>query len=157
MKAQSVHILTLLVDNEFGVLTRITGQIRREGWNIKSLAVAETTDEAISRLTLALECFDAKLNDVIQRLSRLDCVRSVTAYKPEEHLCRELLLARVSVLQESVEKLINKYEARVISSEGDSFVIELTAERSKVDSFLHELQKFGSVQAARTGAITLER
>ncbi|HOR12344.1 MAG TPA: acetolactate synthase small subunit [Clostridia bacterium] len=157
MKAQSVHILTLLVDNEFGVLTRITGQIRREGWNIKSLAVAETTDETISRLTLALECFDAKLKDVIQRLSRLDCVRSVTAYKPEEHLCRELLLARVSVLRESVEELINKYEARVISSEGDSFVIELTAERSKVDNFLLELQKFGSVQAARTGAITLER
>lgn len=157
MKAQSVHILTLLVDNEFGVLTKITGQIRREGWNIKSLAVAETTEEAISRITLALECFDAKLQDVIQRLSRLECVRSVIAYRPEEHICRELLMARVSVPQEDIAEIIKQFGARVISSEGNSLVVELTAEQASVDSFLHELQKFGKVQAARTGAITLER
>lgn len=154
---REAHILTLLVDNEFGVLTRITAQIRREGWNIKSLAVAESMDPAISRITLALECYDTTLPEVMHRLSRLACVRSVTAYNPEQYVCRELAIVRVSAEGSGVEETARRFGAHTLSRQGGVTLLELTAEPSELNEFLLELRKLAQVSVARTGAITLER
>ena len=157
MKSRVAHILTLMVDNEFGVLTRITAQIRREGWNIKSLAVAETIDPAISRITLALECYDTTLPEVMHRLSRLACVRSVTAYSPDQYVCRELCIARVSAQGEAVQQVSERFRARLLSQDGGVSLLEMAAEPPELDAFLQALRELGEVSVARTGAITLER
>lgn len=155
MKERTAHILTLMVDNEFGVLTRITSQIRREGWNIKSLAVAESADPAISRITVALECFDATLPTVLHRLSRLACVRSVTAYEPERYVCRELLVAKLDA-PEKLEALQETYVFRVIGDTNGA-VLELAGTPQELDAFVLALEKLGEKNIARTGPITLER
>ena len=116
MQARDAHILTLTVDNEFGVLTRITAQIRREGWNIKSLAAEETADRSISRITLALQCFDSTLPSVVSRLSRLACVRHVSAYDAARCICRELTIARMADTPE-MRAVAEQFGAQVIGAE----------------------------------------
>lgn len=157
MNKRTAHILTCMVDNEFGVLTRITAQIRREGWNIKSLAVAESMDPAISRITLTLECFDATLPTVLHRLTKLACVRMVTAYDQESHICRELAVARVAVMDEAIRQLCTQYGASILQELGQSALIELSDMPSVLDSFVQALEAKGEVSVARTGPITLER
>lgn len=154
---REAHILTLLVDNEFGVLTRITAQIRREGWNIKSLAVAESMDPAVSRITLALECYDTTLPEVMHRLSRLACVRSVTAYHPEQYVCRELAIVRVLAEGPAVEETAQRFGARTLTRQAGVTLLELTAEPAELNEFLLALRNLADVSVARTGAITLER
>lgn len=155
MNQRTAHILTLMVDNEFGVLTRITSQIRREGWNIKSLAVAESTDTAISRITVALECFDATLPTVLHRLSKLACVRTVTAYEPEQYVCRELLVAKLGA-PEKLEQLREAYAFSVLEGTNGA-VLEFAGTPQELDAFILALEKLGEKNIARTGPITLER
>ncbi len=159
MKQRMAHILTILVDNEFGVITRITAQIRREGWNIKSLAVSESTDDsAISRITLALECFDATLPTVVHRLSRLACVRTVTAYDPEHYVCRELTLVHINCQdQANLNKLLEAYGATVLNRKEDDVVCQLIGEPQRLDDFISRLRELGTMTIARTGAVTMEK
>lgn len=86
------HLLMLEVDNEFGVLTRITAQIRREGWNIPGLSVAKLPDGLTARLTLSLLCPQSSAAAVTDRLSRLNCVRSITSCTKSTHAIAELAL-----------------------------------------------------------------
>ncbi len=156
MQARDAHILTLTVDNEFGVLTRITAQIRREGWNIKSLAAEETADRSISRITLALQCFDSTLPSVVSRLSRLACVRHVSAYDAARCVCRELTIARTADTPE-MRAVVERFGAQVVGAEAGRLLVQLGAEPRTLDEFLMALAACGEVASARTGAITLEK
>lgn len=156
MQARDAHILTLTVDNEFGVLTRITAQIRREGWNIKSLAAEETADRSISRITLALQCFDSTLPSVVSRLSRLACVRHVSAYDAERCICRELTIARTADTPK-MRAVAERFGAQVIGTEAGTLLVQLAAEPRTLDELLAALRACGEVASARTGAITLEK
>jgi len=156
MQPREAHILTMLVDNEFGVLTRITAQIRREGWNIKSIAAQETEDTAVTRITLTLECFDSTLPSVVHRLSRLACVRGVTAFDAEGFLCRELALARVAA-SEAARKTARRFGAAVAGETEETLLLQLAAEPAVLDAFLDELRAEGDTAYARTGAVTLEK
>ena len=159
MSKGNSHILNLLVDNEFGVLTRVSSQIRREGWNIKSLAVAETTDPAISRITLSVECFDVTLPSVLLKLKRLQCVRSVTAYDPANFICRELAVLRFQARENSaaVDLTDSGCAIRELSREGNTQMLEVTGSPDALSAYIEALKEFGAVEAARTGAITLEK
>ncbi|MEL7610083.1 MAG: acetolactate synthase small subunit [Bacillota bacterium] len=151
-------ILTLLVDNEFGVLTRVSSQIRREGWNIRSLAVAETTDPSISRITLSIECFDMTLPGVLFKLKRMQCVKSVTAYDPELCVCRELAVLRVTDADwAQCEALNARYGVRPLESFDNTRLFEVSASPEELSEYIDELGTLGRVEAARTGAITLEK
>lgn len=155
-KPQTAHILTLMVDNEFGVLTRITSQIRREGWNIKSLAVAEGLDPAISRITLMLECFDTTLQSAIQRLARLACVREVTPCKEDTSFIRELLVARIpKAALPNCQPLLTSYGASILD-ENDVVTLQLTGKPEVLDAFAGGLKDIPDVRMARTGPIVLD-
>ena len=156
MPAREAHILTLTVDNEFGVLTRVTAQIRREGWNIKSLAAEETADPALSRITLALQCFDATLPSVLHRLSRLACVRHVSAFDEDRCICRELAVAR-TVDTPAVRAVAERFMAQVIKDVNGVLLLQLADTPKTLDAFLEALRSEGEVASARTGAITLEK
>jgi len=159
MKQRTVHILTVMVDNEFGVITRITAQIRREGWSIKSLAVSESTDDsAVSRITLALECYAATLPMVLYRISRLACVRSVTAYEPEKYVSREMTLVHINTKnKDALEAMLKEFGATIINWQGDDIVCQLVDVPEQQDVFLERIQKLGATSIARTGAITMEK
>ena len=159
MSQGSSHILNLLVDNEFGVLTRVSSQIRREGWNIKSLAVAETMDPAISRITLSVECFAVTLPSVLMKLKRLHCVRSVIAYEPEKFVCRELAVIRFTPHDTNAMSvgIIGDCTMREISRSVDTIMLEVTGSPDSLTECIEAFKKLGTVEAARTGAITLEK
>lgn len=157
MAQKKVHILTMLVDNEFGVLTRITALIRREGWNIKSLAVSETINHDTSRLTISLECLDSSLPQVLARLDRFDCVHSVTAYSDETHICRELVVLQTCADRPSVLVVAGKYGARIILEEGGCMTLELSDTPENIDAFFKEMEPLGLQGYARTGATTFEK
>ena len=139
------HLLTLIVDNEFGVLTRTTSLIRREGWNIKSLSVAETADNTLSRLTLSLECFDATLASVLNRLGRLDCVHRISACTEQTHILRELALLHVR------EEGPAEEEGGLRVAPG---VYQFAAEPSRLDEVIRRLSP---LEVTRTGVIAMDR
>lgn len=159
MSLRSVQTLILILDNEFGVLTRVTALVRREGWNIKSLAVAETINPALSRLTLSVECIDSTLPRVTQRLAKLACVRSIAVYSPDTYISRELVI--VTMGREYREPAMNVAEAagaRVIpGQERGGLAVEYIGEPEKADSLIAALKPFGIAGVARSGIVALER
>lgn len=144
--------LTLMVDNEFGVLTRVTAMVRREGWNIKSLSVAETANPAVSRLTLCVECVPGTLEHVTARLGRLASVRSLSLYTPATHTGRELLLARINADGDALAALAASHGARLLGGG----VLQACGTPEELDALLAGLRALGPVEAARSGIVTLE-
>jgi acetolactate synthase-1/3 small subunit len=158
MSRRAVQTLILLVDNEFGVLTRVTALVRREGWNIKSLAVAETMDPAVSRLTISVECIDSTLPHVLERLGRLACVKGITAYAEATHFSRELIL--VTLEGGEGERAIKEAEglgARILDSSGGMLTVEFSGEPGHAEALIATLKSFGTVNIARSGIVALER
>jgi acetolactate synthase-1/3 small subunit len=142
------------VDNEFGVLTRITALIRREGWNIKSLAVAETVDSSISCLTVCIECLDSALEHVRVRLGKLDCVHSLIVFDPQKHERIELAVVRVLTPDKSAaEACAQSFGARLSCPDGDRQVFEITKDPVRIDAFISELASLGTINVTRSGAI----
>lgn len=151
-------ILTLLVNNEFGVLTRVCSTIRREGWNIKSLNVAETTDPTLSRVTLSIECYHMTMQSVVIKLKRMDCVRSALPYDPESFLCREYVLIRLCGCDRQAFDELNKtYCAKVLEDNDGTIRLEYVSDPDGISEFISRLCEIGRVEAVRTGAITLEK
>ncbi len=158
MKSKHSFVFTLLVDNEFGVLTRITALIRRAGWNIRSLAVAETDKPEVSRLTICLECRHHTLESVLDRLGRLDCVREISLYSPESQVARELALIRIgSKDTQAVLAACGECDVRVLESQEEYTVLSLVALQSELDALLRTLEQRWTLELARTGTIALPR
>jgi acetolactate synthase I/III small subunit len=159
MSKRTAQTLILLVDNEFGVLTRVTASIRREGWNIRSLVVAETMDAAVSRLTISVECIDSTLPNVLERLGRLACVRSISAYSDATHFRRELILVTMSA--EHRKFALHAGEAigaHVIEGgKAGALTLEFSGVPEQAESLLAALKPLGIVNVARSGIVTLER
>jgi acetolactate synthase-1/3 small subunit len=158
MSKRGVQTLILLVDNEFGVLTRVTALVRREGWNIKSLVVAETMNPAVSRLTISVECIDSTLPQVLDRLGRLACVRSIAAFAAETHFSRELVMLTVSGCgaAEAARKAAAA-GARLLDEGPGSATLEFAGAPEQAEDLVAALKPLGIVNVARSGIVTLER
>ncbi|GEM_PF-1110738 len=158
MKRNTSSVFTLLVDNEFGVLTRITALIRRAGWNIRSLAVAETKATETSRLTICLERRHNTVEQVLERLNRLDCVREILPYSKETQVARELALLHLSVKDEdTLQQLCRQLNATILERNGSHVLLSAVCEEGVLDNILPTLREQGLLDIARTGAITLRR
>lgn len=157
MKSNHQAVFTLMVDNEFGVLTRITALIRRAGWNIRSLAVAETAVAEISRLTICLECKHNTLEYVLERLSKLNCVRDVSIFSRESQVARELALARVKTADTArLAEFCAAYGAVTVSESALEKTLCLTLEPAAMDEALRELRPLGLLDVARSGTVALK-
>jgi len=156
IKATTNSVFTLLVDNEFGVLTRITAMIRRAGWNIRSLAVAETKIPEISRLTICLECRHHTLSYVLGRLGTLKCVREITVFSDETQVAREFAILQLKSPKSAIEVLCKRFSISVLENDGDKYFISVTAEPGELDELIAELGG-NLVDIARTGAVALRR
>lgn len=159
MEGNEASVFTLMVDNEFGVLTRITALIRRAGWNIRSLSVGETAVPEISRLTVCLECRHHSLETVLERLRKQSCVREVRLYSPETQVARELAILRFSLEDEmALERIVEQYGAQLIGDPDENgFLCSVCCGAGELDRWMPEFLRLGLVEIARTGTIALQK
>lgn len=146
-------IFTLMVDNEFGVLTRITALIRRAGWNIRSLSVAETETSEISRLTICIECKNNTLEYVREKLVRQSCVREISVFSEAHDVARELAIVRVTGGAAAKLKSDGDIAVKCLDEAGNVFSIMCGPE--EMENLLDGLRGNGLLEAARTGTVAL--
>ena len=156
------HTLSVLVDNEAGILARIAGLFSARGYNIESLTVADITeDEAISRITIVTSGPREVIDQIIAQLDRLVPVHKVTDLTElGPHVERELALVKVrGTGDHRIEalRLAEVYRARVLDATTSSFVFEVTGGSDKIDKFLELMREVGLIEVARTGVAAIAR
>lgn len=153
------HTLSLLVENKFGVLSRIAGLFSARGYNIASLAVSETLDPAVSYMTIVVEARDeAVLEQIKKQLNKLIDVITVTDFTRREHVERELILVKVGCNPKNkskLEALVGKYIGNVIQCKDETAIIEAVGEQARIKELLENLKPFGVEELVRTGKIAV--
>jgi acetolactate synthase-1/3 small subunit len=153
-------VLSLLVDNNAGVLARISALFGRRGFNIDSLSVSATDDPDISRITIVTSGDDTELAQVINQSAKLLETRAVFALEPGVSVQRELLLAKVAAdehLRAPLREIATIYKAKIIDLSPGSMIFELTGEPEKIGAFLEMLQGYHILEMCRTGITALQR
>ena len=154
------HIISALVENHFGVLARISGLFSARGFNIDSLAVGETHDPSISRMTIVTTGEDRIIEQVGKQLNKLIDVIKVTDMTEEDHVERELLLLKVShstKTRSEIIQLVEIFKSRIIDYSPKTLTIEVVGTSDKILSFIDIMRPFGIKELARTGRIALPR
>lgn len=153
------HIISVLVENKFGVLARIAGLFSARGYNISSLAVSETIDPSISYMTIVVDAKDENILEQIKKqLNKLIDVITVTDFTKKEHIERELILAKVNFpLKEKAkfEAEMQKYGAKLVYHKANAAIIEFTAEEEKIKEILKGLSKYEIKELIRAGKIAM--
>jgi acetolactate synthase-1/3 small subunit len=160
MRTGRKHILSILVENKPGVLTRIAGLFARRGFNIDTLAVGPTDDESVSRITLTLDGAVHPIDQVTKQLHKLVNVLKIRDLEPEETLARELALFKISADgagRAEVMQVCEIFRAKIVDVTKRSVTIEVTGTCEKVDAFERLVRPFGLIEMARTGEIAISR
>lgn len=153
-------VLSLLVDNTSGVLSRVAGLFSRRGYNIDSLTVGETRDPRYSRMTVALHGDDQIIDQIKKQLMKLEDVRSIDELKDDESVCRELVLVKVDVDKQQmkeVSSIADIFRAKIVDVGHASIMVELTGNTGKINAFLELLSDYQIKQIVRTGLAGLIR
>jgi len=154
------HVLSILVENKPGVLTRIAGLFARRAFNIDTLAVGPTDDPEVSRITLTLDGAVHPIDQVTKQLHKLVNVLKIRDLEPDETLARELALFKLAVDGNSRAELLQICEifrAKVVDLAKRSVIVELTGTTEKVEAFEQLVRPFGLIEMARTGEIAISR
>nr|YP_010338656.1 acetohydroxyacid synthase small subunit [Glaucosphaera vacuolata]UNJ18606.1 acetohydroxyacid synthase small subunit [Glaucosphaera vacuolata] len=154
------HTLSVLVEDESGVLSRITGLFARRGFNIESLAVGPAEKAGISRITMVVPGDHRTIEQIIKQLYKLINVLTVQDVTNIPSVERELMLIKVHANCESrseILEIVNVFRARVVDFASDYLIIEITGDPGKIVAIEQLLQKFGIYEIARTGKISLKR
>lgn len=154
------HTISVLVENKFGVLARISGLFSARGYNIASLAVSETLDPGVSCMTMVVEAEDERvLEQIKKQLNKLIDVIKVTDFTKKEHLGRELVLLKIDYAakdKNKLEALLKKYVAKLIQHKDGLAIIEAVGEQDEVRQLLTDLNtQFGIKELVRTGKIAI--
>ncbi len=153
------HIISVLVENKFGVLARVSGLFSARGFNISSLAVGETEDPAISMMTIVVKGDDKILEQVKKQLNKLIDVIIVKDYIKKEHIDRELMLFKVNINKQNRDKIIKIVEespAHALRIGVDSITVEIVEGQEEIDKLLCLLKGFEIKEMVRTGRIAME-
>lgn len=156
MKQFRTDVFTLMVDSEFGVLTRITALIRRAGGNIRSLSVAQTAVPEISRLTVSLDCRHFTLDSVLDRLRRLNCVREISVFSPDTQVAQELCLLRVAADSPDLDALCARWDAQKLDQQNGEVILSVRCAPDDTPAMQEQFQALGLLDMARTGTIALD-
>jgi acetolactate synthase I/III small subunit len=154
------HTLSVLVENKPGVLTRVAGLFARRGFNIDSLAVAETESHSVSRMTITVDEQDTTVEQVTKQLHKLINVLKITDLDPSGSVERELLLIKVKADASSrsgIMQIVEIFRAKIIDVGPEVLIIEMTGTREKVSALMELLAPFGVVELMRTGRIAMSR
>lgn len=154
------HVLSVLVKNSSGVLTRVAGLFARRGFNIDSLTVGRTENIEISRMTIALMGDKYILEQVIKQLNKLEDVQRVVELHPEQSVYRELVLIKVKATAENraaINEVVKIFRSKIIDVAVNTVTIELTGDESKINALIKLMQEYGIQELVRTGISGLER
>lgn len=153
-------VLSILVDNTSGVLSRISGLFSRRGYNIDSLTVGETEDSGFSRMTVVAKGDDQILEQIVKQVAKLEDVRQVITLENGASVCRELVLIKVgadSKVRPDIHAIVNIFRANIVDVSTDSMMIELTGNKNKIEAFLNLLADYEIIEMVRTGIAGLAR
>ena len=154
------HLLSVLVENKPGVLTRVAGLFTRRGFNIDTLAVGPTDDDAISRITLTVDGALHPIDQVTKQLHKLVNVIKIRDLEPGDGLARELALFKVTVdgpQRAEVMQICDIFRGKVVDVSKDAVIFEVTGTTEKITAFDEMLKPFGLVEMMRTGEIAIAR
>ena len=154
------HTISVLVQNRFGVLTRIAGLFSGRGFNIDTLNVGPTQNDKVSRMTFVVVGNDQVLEQVVKQLNKLVDVLEVHDFKDGDVIDRELILLRVKATSShrpEVMQICDIFRAKIVDVQSNSLSIEVTGDESKIDKFLQLMKPFGVLELSRTGRIALPR
>ncbi|MDR1901733.1 MAG: acetolactate synthase small subunit [Treponema sp.] len=154
------QVVSALVENRAGTLSRVSGLFSRRGFNIDSLTVGETEDRSISRMTIAVTGEDSVLEQIIKQLGKLVDVIAVRELDPTSCIRREIMLIKVSADEKNraaVLEIAGIFRSRVIDVSPSTITIEATGDIEKLDGLLLLLRPYGILELARTGLVALER
>jgi acetolactate synthase-1/3 small subunit len=154
------HTISVVVQNRFGVLTRIAGLFSGRGFNIDTLNVGPTQNDKISRMTIVVVGNDQVLEQVVKQLKKLVDVLEVYDFKDGDVIDRELILLKVkasSSTRPEVMQICDIFRAKIVDVQSASLAIEVTGDESKIDKFLALMKPFGVLELSRTGRIALPR
>jgi len=154
------HVVSALVENRAGTLSRVSGLFSRRGFNIDSLTVGETDDNSISRMTIAVSGDDAVLEQIIKQLGKLVDVIAVRELEPDSCLRREIMLVKVGADEKTrpaVIEIAGIFRSRIVDVSPVTITIEATGDIEKLNGLLLLLRPYGILELARTGLVALER
>lgn len=154
------HVLSLLVEDKPGLLTRVAGLFARRGFNIESLAVGKSEIEGLSRITVVVDVEELPLEQVTKQLNKLINVIKIVELDPATSVTREHLLIKVRVdnqTRSQILEAVNLFRARVVDVATDALVIETTGDSGKIQAFLRVLEPYGIKEIAQSGLLAIGR
>jgi acetolactate synthase-1/3 small subunit len=154
------HTISVLVENKFGVLTRVAGLFSGRGYNIDTLNVAPTADQTASRMTIVTRGDDATLEQIVKQLNKLPDVINVQDFREGEYVDRELALVKVGVdskTRAEVMQITDIFRAKIVDVQPKCVTIEVTGDESKIEKFLGLMKTFGVLELTRTGRVAIAR
>jgi acetolactate synthase-1/3 small subunit len=154
------HTISLLVENKFGVLSRIAGLFSGRGYNIESLSVGETIDPQISTMTIVTSGDDQIIEQITKQLNKLIDIIKVIDMTEFDHVEREMVLIKVAPKQEDkgeVLRLTEIFRGRVVDSSKATYTVEVTGDEKKIEAFIDLLKPIGIKEFVRTGKIAITR
>jgi acetolactate synthase-1/3 small subunit len=153
------HTISVLVENKFGVLARISGLFSARGFNIDSLAVGETEDKSVSRMTIVVDAKDERILEQIKKqLNKLIDVITVIDLTKKDFVERELVLVKVpltEITKTKLEQLLKKFPARIVQSNSKTAIVEVCSDQDHIERLLSELKGLGYKELTRTGKIAI--
>ena len=154
------RILSILLENESGALSRVAGLFSARGYNIESLTVAPTEDSTLSRMTLVTAGSDEVIEQITKQLNKLVDVVKLMDLSDGSHIERELLLVKAAAkgeLREEVKRLVDIFRGRIIDVTEDTYTIELTGSGAKIDAFIEALSATEIIEVVRSGVSGIAR
>jgi len=154
------HTISVLVENKFGVLSRVSGLFSGRGYNIESLSVGETIDPQISLMTIVTTGDDQIIEQITKQLNKLIDVIKVTDMKELEHVEREMVLVKVAPRQQDKSEVLNLTEifrGRIVDSSQKTYTVEITGDEKKIEAFIELMKPMGIKEFVRTGKVAIAR
>ncbi len=154
------HIISVLVENEFGVLSRISGLFSGRGFNIESLCVAETLDPTISTMTIVTTGDDAIIEQILKQLNKLINVIKVIDFRDTDYISREMVLVKVNAeekTREEILRMVEIFRGRIIDVSQKTYTIMITGDEEKLRAFLALVRPLGIKDLVRTGPVAMAR
>lgn len=159
--AQKYQVLSVLVENSAGVLSQVSRMFSRKGFNIVSLAVGETDDETVSRMTIIVHTDDEMIQQIASQLAKLLPVISVRVLNNAESVRRELILVKLRAdsreTRDEIIQIVSIFRAKIVDVGTQTMTVEITGDHGKAVALLDLLRGFGILELVRTGTVALER
>jgi len=154
------HIISILIENEAGALSRVAGLFSARGYNIESLTVAPTEDASLSRMTLVTRGSEDVIEQIIKQLNKLIDVVKLIDLEEVEHIERELMLVKVKTtdkMRDELRSVVDIFRGKIIDVTATSYVIEMTGKSDKLDAFLAAIDTNSIIEVVRSGATGISR